>query len=872
MKRSHLLRLTRKVFLALTDEETLSAIMDDLSFQYDTLKKERGTLAAVISHSAHCFVLFVPFLIQRIFGCFVMLKNYLTTAIRHFRKQKALSIINIIGLTIGITCAILMTLFIKDELSYDRFHENLDCIYRPFIRFHYPDGSVEWQGSAVHIPHGPALKEYFPEVKRCVRVFPREFVVKHGDLIENQEITLVDAEFFEIFSFPLIQGHKAVVLSDISSIVISESYARKYFGGKDPIGETITVISGNFRNDFIVTGVAKDPPPYSTIIFNLLTNFESIRLFGRADTLTSWGGLWTRCKTYIELKDKASADTIEKRYPEFARKYYAARFERERNSEFKYAAENIDPFSFGIQRMRDIHLDPTASGSKNLTPVYILGAIALIILFIAGINFIALSIGNASSRFIEVGIRKVVGAQRHQLIRQYWIESIILTGFAFILGVELAYLFLPAFNRLTLKSLQLTAVFSPVTIGFLTMMAVILGICVGSYPALVLSRFHPVDIFKGKMKLNGKNYFTRFLVILQFALSIFLIISTMVLGRQIHFMVNQDLGYNKDNIIIVENIGGSENIYDRLKNRLSHIPGIKGISGAVSSLDGNFWLEKITYQTNDYKPIFYNRIDENYFKILGIDFVQGRNFSAEKPTDNQSVIVNATLVKKLNIADPIGKTIELSGSLFPIIGVVNDYHLQAKREEILPALHFLDPSHNFYFMMISSSPTDISRVLANTRSAWKELQPDRPFTYSFLDEDVEAQYVKEKRWNRIVGYSSIMAILIACLGVFGLTSLSISRRTKEIGIRKVCGASVFNIIKLLSHESTGWVLIANLIAWPAAWYVMHLWLQNFAYKIRLSPIIFLISALFMLSIVLITIFIQTWKAARSNPVESLRYE
>ena len=411
------MRLTRKVLSFITDEETLSSIMDDLSYRYDSLKEEKGTPAAVFRHCALFLILFIPFLLHNIFGGFAMLKNYLKTAIRHFRKQKAFSIINITGLMIGITCTILITLFIKDELSYDRFQENLNSIYRLFIRFHNPDGSVRWQGSAVHLPHGLALKEYFPEIKRCVRVIPQEFVVKLGDLIENQEITLADADFFEMFSLPLIQGHKAAVLSDISSMVISESFAKKYFGRKDPIGKTFTLISGNFRNDFIVTGVAKDPPPNSTINFNLLLNIESISLFGRADTLTSWESLSIPFKTYIELKEKASVTTIEKGYPVFARKYYAARFERERNAQFKNAAKNIDPLSFGLQRMKDIHLDPTASGSRNITPFYILGGIALIILFIAGINFVTISIGNASSRFIEVGIRKVLGAQRRQLAR-----------------------------------------------------------------------------------------------------------------------------------------------------------------------------------------------------------------------------------------------------------------------------------------------------------------------------------------------------------------------------------------------------------------------------------------------------------------------
>ncbi len=872
MKRNWLLRFTRKVLSSLTDEETLSSIMDDLSYRYDSLKEEKGTPAAVIRHCALCLMLLVPFLLQNIFGGFAMLKNYLTTAIRHFRKQKVFSIINITGLTIGITCTILITLFIKDELSHDRFHENLDSIYRSMMRFHNPDGSVSWQGGSVHMPHGPALKEYFPEVKRCVRVFPQKFIVKLGDLIENQEITLADVEFFEMFSFPLIQGHAAAVLSDISSMVISESYAKKYFGVEDPIGKTFTLISGNYRNDFMVTGVAKDLPPHSTITFNLLINLESIRLFGQADNLTNWRGLNTSCKTYIELKDKASAEIIEKRYPVFARKYYAARFEREWNEQFKNVAENINPLSFGLQRMRDVHLDPYASGIKNLTPVYILGGIALIILFIAGINFIAISIGNASSRFIEVGIRKVVGAKHRQLIQQYWSESMILTGFALILGVGTAYLMLPAFNYLTLKSLQISTIFSPIAIGFLILMTLILGLCVGSYPALVLSRFHPVDIFKEKMKLSGKNYFTRFLVILQFALSIFLIVSTMILGRQINFMVTQDLGYNKDNTIIVKNINASENIYDRLKNRLSNTPGIKGIAGAISSLDGYSNFGNIKYQDKEYKSIFYNRIDENYFKTLEMDVLQGRNFSLEMPTDRQAVIVNETLVKKLDIIDPIGERIEFYGRFFPIIGVVNDYHPWKLDSEIYPAIHLLDPTHNFRFMMIRFSPSEISRILADVQSAWKELQPDRPFIYSFLDEDVEAQYVNEKRWNRIVGYSSVMAVLIACLGVFGLTSVSVNRRTKEIGIRKVCGASVFSIIKLLSLESAGWVLIANLIAWPVAVYAMNKWLQNFAYKIQLSPIVFLIAALSMLMVVFLTTCAQTWKTAHSNPVDSLRYE
>jgi putative ABC transport system permease protein len=311
-----------------------------------------------------------------------------------------------------------------------------------------------------------------------------------------------------------------------------------------------------------------------------------------------------------------------------------------------------------------------------------------------------------------------------------------------------------------------------------------------------------------------------------------------------------------------------------LKNRLSNISGIKGITGALASLDGkNSYYLQFRYRDKEYESVWFNRIDENYFKTLEIDLLQGRNFSQEMQADPRSAIVNETLIKRFEITDPIGQRIELNGKFFPIIGIVNDYHVDRKGIEIKPAVHMFSPHHRFFdLMMIRVPSSEISRILADIQSAWKELQIDKPFSYSFLDEVIGAQYLKEKRWNKIVGYSSVLAVLVACLGVFGLTSITISRRTKEIGIRKVHGASDFSVLMLLSRESVGWVLMANLIAWPAAVFAMHKWLQNFAYKIRLSPVIFLMAALFMLLVVLLTGWIQTWRAARSNPVEVLRYE
>jgi putative ABC transport system permease protein len=864
-------RASLKFLLRFMDFEERENFAEVIEAVYCDLHNSKGRRAARFWFWGQFLRSSPKLLLHSIQGDAMMFKNYLKTALRAMRKHKAPSLINIAGLTIGITCAVLIALFIRNELSYDRFHEKLDSLYCPLTRIHEPDGSVKFQSTIVHLPHGPALKEYFPGVRRSVRVFPRRFVVKIGDLVEYQEIALVDRDFFEMFSFPLKQGHPAKVLSDLSSIVISESYAKKYFKKEDPAGKRLTLISGNRRNDFLVTGVAKDAPANSTITFNFAANIESLRLFGQAEDLANWQTLWGRCRTYIELQDRGVAETIERQYSEFAKTYYTHYFERERSDRFKNAAGNIAPLSFGLQRMADVHLDPRATGSKKLAPVYILGGIAFIILFIAGINFITLSIGNASSRIIEVGVRKVIGADRRHLIWQYWVESLILSGIALVFGVGLACLSLPTFNRLTQQSMTLSALLSPVIMGVLVFLSLLLGVAVGSYPALVLSRLHPVDIFKGRSQLGGRNFFSRLLVTLQFALSIFLVVSTFVLGRQVRFMTDQNLGFAKDQRLIINNIGGST-VYDRLKNRFSSTPGIIGISGTVTTPAGVTNYSPITYNGKAYDFTCINYIDENYFKDLDIEVLRGRNFAPEIATDRQAVLVNEALVKKLNMANPIGETIEFQKTLYPIIGVAKDYIIEDKRNEIPPAVHFFDPTHDFSHMIIHFSTSELSRVLANARSAWKEFQPDRPFSYSFLDEDVEARYVQEKRWDRIVGYSSAMALIIAGLGVFGLASATVSRRVKEIGIRKVCGASISGIVVLLSRDLARCVILANLVAWPISFFAMSKWLQNYAYRAGWSLWIFILSGLAALAMALLTMSFQTIKAATANPVDSLRYE
>ncbi len=790
-----------------------------------------------------------------------MFKNYLKIALRNFEKNKAISIINVFGLSIGITFSILVYLFIIDELSYDKFHKNADNIYRLIKNHHNPDGSIRGRSGEVVIPHGPAMEEYFTEVKNYSRVYPYEFTLKYKDSLENEKVTLVDKGFFEIFSFPLITGNGSTVLSELNSIVLSESYARKFFGSKNPIGETFTLILGDISNDFVVTGVAKDPPPNSTISFNALIKFENLKVFGQEERLSRWRGWSSSMQTYIEVENENSYDTIMHRYQAFANQYYGT-------------VDSQKQITFGLQNLKNIHLDPHPKGSADLTNIYILTSIVLMVLFIAIINFITLSVSSASQRSLEIGIRKVLGAEKKQLFRQFLGEFCFIAGTAMVLGIILSYLFLPAFNQLVDKSLSLKSLISFYNFSFLLMLTIIVGIGSGSYPALAISGFNPVEILKGKLKLKGKNIFTRSLITIQFSFSIFLIISTFILGSQINYMVSKDPGFNKEGVIVIDiqerGMNASERIYGQMREHLEQQSRIISISGASSSFAKQNYYTDIEY---DGKKYFTNtmRVDFDYFKTLEMEIEKGRDFSRKFSTDRLKIIVNEALVKKYGIENPIGKSIVYKVPL-EIIGVVKDAHNRVLKYEVAPAIYFLESRIRFNYILSRISNQDISSTLELIRLTWKEVQPDKPFIFSFLDEDYKGEYQNEKKWNAITKYSSFFAVLIACFGVFGLTMLNVNRKVKEIGIRKVHGASVTKIVALLSKESLKWVLFANLIAGPVAWYVMNKWLENIAYRISISPLFFIVSAVLIFLCVQMTVCLLTIKAATANPVDSLRYE
>jgi putative ABC transport system permease protein len=532
------------------------------------------------------------------------------------------------------------------------------------------------------------------------------------------------------------------------------------------------------------------------------------------------------------------------------------------------------PISFGFQPISRVHLDPNVTGSLNLSAILILSGIALIVLIIACINFMNLSIGRASSRSLEVGMRKVLGAGRRQLINQFWGEFLIITGIAMVAGWVLAEILLPTFNRLSGRVLSLREIFQPANFLILLALFVVVGIASGSYPALIMSRFRPVEIFRGKLRIGGKNPMTKALVVVQFTLSVFLIIATIIMGRQIHFMLTADPGFDKEGVVGIQtqepDAEAGNAILKIFREPLSQQPNIVSLSGTTGTLG---MVATYPFKKDEREiDVYQNRVDYDFFKTMGIDVVQGRAFSPAFATDTDGVVVNERLIKELEIEDPIGKPLEGFYIPLTIIGVVKDYVFADFRNDILPALHHIKPTWRMRAILVRIAPQNIGETISLLERTWKDIQPNKPFLYSFLDEEMEEMYNEERRWGAIVGYSTGLAVVIACMGIFGLTSITVSRRTKEIGIRKVLGAKVVQIIHTLTKEFIWLVGIANIIGWPLAYLAMRSLLNNYFYRISLGVQYFLLAGILSFSVAVLTTAFLAVRAALADPIDSLRYE
>jgi putative ABC transport system permease protein len=800
-----------------------------------------------------------------------MLRNYMNVAIRSLLRHKGYSLINIVGLAIGLAVCILIFQYVRTELAYDAFHENGEDIYRIVTSFRQETGELEYSALSP-IRLGPALAEQYPDITRFTRFLNRTTVVKSNGRVFNELLLFADTPVLSMFSFEMVRGNPDEALTDKYSVILSESAAEKYFGASDPMGKTISIKAKDGFADFVVTGVVENVPYNSTIKFDFLLPYVAILDELSPPFKESWGANTTR--TYVQLAKGSSAALLEQKLPGFLDTHL-----RQRLGDRPHLPR------FHLQPLRDIHLDPRISyrlePTNNPVYLYMLSAIGIFILILACINVTNLAVGQASTRLKEVGTRKVVGAGRKELVKQFLGESVALSVLAMCVALVLAEIFAPVFNVLANTRLSINYVGDWTVLPMLLGLVLLVSIVAGGYPALYLSRFNPAEIIRGSVRVGKASVFTRSLVVLQFSLSIFFIICTLFMSGQMSYMRNMNLGFEDDQVVIIRtgSADGGQAL-ELMRNELRFEPSIKSIAGAGQSLGRvSTYMATIAECADMDAECYVFRIDQNYLSTMGMELTQGRNFSEDFPADPRgSVIVNQSFVEKLGLASPLAKKVKLpiGGALEDnagaIVGVVEDFNFLSLQNKVEPAVLHMSPEHSIRYIAVKISPEEVGKTIGLLKDSWSKVAPDAPFEYYFLDEDFNRQYAAEERWSSIFGYSSFFAIFIASLGLLGITTLAVGRRTKEIGIRKVLGATAAGLVRLISKEFLLLVLIANVVAWPVAYYAASRWLENYAYRISIGWGVFVLAGLLAFLIALITVTFQAVKAALANPVESLRYE
>jgi putative ABC transport system permease protein len=802
-----------------------------------------------------------------------MFRNYVKIAARNLYKQKVYSVINIFGLAIAIAFGILIFLFVRDEMTHDSFHKKASRIYRVIVLNKKDDGSLS-SAAMTPPPLGPALQKEFPEIAHMARFKKRGDVVVYRGKSSRESITLAEPEFLKMFSFPLIHGDPETALQDRNSVVMTEVVAKRYFGDEDPIGKTLSIKMGARFYDFAVSGIAKNIQGNSSITFDFLVSFDRVKDFTPQRYLNQWLGYTTL--TFVELLENVSTADFKSKFPGFIKKYVGQDIE-------KYFKGDYAAFQLDLQPLVDIYLNTQMRSSyqSGSNPVYsyVLFGIALLILIIAAINYMNLSIARSTIRLREIGVRKVLGASRSKLMKQFLGESLFFSFISLCMGIVLAELFLPAFNNFVGKTLSMQYLSDWTTFASLVGLMVLVGIVSGSYPALFLSGLRPASVLRSHLRIGGKSKFSKWLVVVQFSLSIFLIISTLFMTNQLHFLRNQNLGFQGEQIVTIPTQGSVQGnlLVDRFRNELASFDSVISVAGSSASLgsDRTYIASPVRFLMKQTMSHYF-LIGHDFLKTIGLEIVEGRDFAREFMADpKESVIVNQTLVREMGWDSAIGKKIKTfmgRKDLLTVVGVVKDFHFESLHNQIKPAIFYIEPRRPFDFIYVKIRPDNIPATIGRLGDAWKKNAPNFPFMYSFLDEEFHKLYRVEDLWQRIIRNTSFFAILISCLGLFGLSALAIARRTKEIGIRKVLGASVPGLTQMVSMDFLKLVLLANVIAWPMAYYTMSRWLRSFAFRIDITLGVFLLAAVIAALIALLTVGFQAVKAAVANPVESLRYE
>lgn len=797
-----------------------------------------------------------------------MFRNYLKTAIRALMRYRVYSFINIAGLSLGLACAMLIILFVKDELSFDRFHQQVSQIYRVDRHIVRGDGSSDNSGYSGYF-QGPGFAAGVPEVKGFVRLQNGSNDIRIGTDIRYQPISLADSNFFSVFSFPLLHGDPKTCLLSSHTAVITEDIAKRQFGTTDAVGKTIFFRDGDGFTPYAVTGVAKNCPENSSIKFEILLPLRTDQ--ATASNNMNWFEFFLN--TFVVLSPGADVKKVDAKIQKV---FEADAGESIKMIRQKYNIKELG-LSFFLQPMTDIHLSTNVPASDGLSDggnpasSYILSGIALFILLIACINFVNLTVARSLKRAKEIGIRKVIGGNRRQLIIQFLGESFLLCLGAFVLALLIASAVLPLFNGVSGKALSLSYLADRWLIAGYIVLFLVTGLLAGFYPALVLSNYNPVQTLYGRMALAGKNYLQRGLVVLKFALASFLIIATLTIFSQFKYLSSQGLGYDDTNLVMVGKYNMSQHDAQLFKTSLGNDPDIRGVALGNGDNSGR----TVVVNNNDPVTSTIETIDESYIPLLKIPLVAGRNFSAAFPSDSlQSVLINESFAKQAGWKEPVGQQVTFieTKQKFTVIGVVQDYHFKPLTEKIGPQLFMMTAGNDYGMLYIKIRRGRETASLHAIEAAFKQSFPLNAFAYDFKDQENLKNYAAEQKWMQILFFSAILTIFISCIGLFGLSVLSGERRTKEIGIRKVLGASVTAVVTTLSKDFLRLVFISLIIAMPAAWLAANKWLQNYPYRISLGWGLFAAAGALVVGIALLTVSFQAIKAALSNPADSLRTE
>ncbi len=853
--------------------------LGDFEEFYNWTADEKGKLYASVWYWGQVINLFRKMILFSFERSIEMFKSYMKTALRNMFRHKAFTLINIFGLSIGISVCLIIFNYVRNDFTYDRSHENGDRIYRLLREVKRPNRPVR-KVSSVACPTKELFERIYPEVESVTRIIEEGIILKHENNFFDQKMFYVDPEFFKIFSHDIIAGDRENPLADMNSVVLTESLADKFFPDRDPIGSEIEIDLNYDKLVGHVTAVVEDPPDRSSFNYELFIPFPKIREMWGEDFYENFGA--NSPEMYIMLKEKIEVNDL-------------------RNKLDLAAAEILKEYSSDVtldlylQPLTDIHLESeipqNVAQTSNPVYSYILSLLGALLLLLACVNYILLSVGRSTERAREIGVRKVLGAFKLQLIKQYLGEAMLVSLMALLLGVFMAYMLLPTFNELSGKDLRLEFEWGYLLFGILVVLSA--GFLAGSYPALMLSSFKPVNALKRSLKIGVNNVMGKGLILLQFSITIFLLTTAFLMRNQLDYLLNRDLGYDTSHIAVLNlQLGGADNsdeFYALVKNEMSNINNVLGVTGQSQAF-GNNWT-RIGFRdenTNSIVDFTISTVDYDYLRVMGIELVDGRDFSKEHGSDiEKSIIVNRAFADFFGFDDPL--TAKLPVEKYNdrnIIGVIENYNFLSLHNEVKPICLQLKEDVmvfgslmgwgsfpvSFNYAMIKLGSENLFETVKRIETKWKEIAADKKFELSFLEDDIQVQYELEHKWGKMINITTVLAFLVGCLGLLGLASITVERRIKEVSIRKVLGASVLKITGLLTADLVKLVLISNLIAVPLVIFTANNWLENFAYRTPISITAFLLSGVLTLVLAVLTISFHSIRAALSNPAQSLRTE